>query len=87
MGIKFGVAQSFRPLKLHPQVDDGYSISISLLDSQLNSMSFFTRAITVFRLQSFNQFLIQPEEWKGGIQHRDDISCPAFLPPQTLATG
>ncbi|KAM6160761.1 cilia- and flagella-associated protein 337 [Erethizon dorsatum] len=45
------------------------------------------RAITVFRPQNFNQFFIQSEEWKGGIQHHDDILCAAFLPPQTLATG
>ncbi|XP_045644685.1 WD repeat-containing protein 49 [Ursus americanus] len=45
------------------------------------------RAITVFRLQNCNQFFIQPEKWKGGIQHRDDILCVAFLPPQTLVTG
>ncbi|XP_059019560.1 WD repeat-containing protein 49 isoform X2 [Mustela lutreola] len=45
------------------------------------------RAITVFRLQNFNQFFIQPEKWKGGIQHRDNILCAAFLPPQTLVTG
>uniref|UniRef100_A0A8C2M924 WD repeat domain 49 n=1 Tax=Cricetulus griseus TaxID=10029 RepID=A0A8C2M924_CRIGR len=45
------------------------------------------RAVTVFRPQNFNQFSIQPEEWKGGIHHQDDILCAAFLPPQTLATG
>ncbi|XP_072826852.1 cilia- and flagella-associated protein 337 [Vicugna pacos] len=45
------------------------------------------RAVTVFRPQNFNQFFVQPEEWKGGIQHRDDILCAAFLPPQTLVTG
>ncbi|XP_007944846.1 WD repeat-containing protein 49, partial [Orycteropus afer afer] len=45
------------------------------------------RTITVFRPQNFNQFFIQPEEWKGGVQHGDDILCAAFLPPQTLATG
>ncbi|XP_077608356.1 cilia- and flagella-associated protein 337 [Crocuta crocuta] len=45
------------------------------------------RAITVFRLQNFNQYFIQPEKWKGGIQHCDDILCAAFLPPQTLVTG
>lgn len=48
---------------------------------------FFTRSITVFRSQNFNQFSIQPEEWKGGIQHHDDILCAAFSPPQTLVTG
>ncbi|XP_047551207.1 WD repeat-containing protein 49 isoform X3 [Lutra lutra] len=45
------------------------------------------RAIMVFRLQNFNQFFIQPEKWKGGIQHRDNILCAAFLPPKTLVTG
>ncbi|XP_045053607.2 cilia- and flagella-associated protein 337 isoform X3 [Desmodus rotundus] len=45
------------------------------------------RAITVFRPQNFNQFSIQPEEWKGGTQHQDDILCAAFSPPQTLVTG
>ncbi|PNI77960.1 WDR49 isoform 7, partial [Pan troglodytes] len=45
------------------------------------------RSITVFRPQNFNQFFIQPEEWKGGIQHHDDILCAEFLPPQTLVTG
>ncbi|XP_036611568.1 WD repeat-containing protein 49 [Trichosurus vulpecula] len=45
------------------------------------------RAITVFRLHDFAPFLVQPEEWKGGVQHREDILCAAFLPPQTLVTG
>ncbi|XP_072474657.1 cilia- and flagella-associated protein 337 [Notamacropus eugenii] len=45
------------------------------------------RAITVFRLRDFTPFLVQPEEWKGGVQHREDILCAAFLPPQTLVTG
>ncbi|XP_004704159.1 WD repeat-containing protein 49 [Echinops telfairi] len=45
------------------------------------------RAITVFRPLNFNRVSIEPEEWKGGVQHRDDILCAAFLSPQTLATG
>ncbi|XP_036902496.1 WD repeat-containing protein 49 isoform X3 [Sturnira hondurensis] len=45
------------------------------------------RAMTVFRPQNFNQSSIQPEEWKGGTQHQDDILCAAFSPPQTLVTG
>ncbi|KAM5334866.1 cilia- and flagella-associated protein 337 isoform 3-T3 [Glossophaga mutica] len=45
------------------------------------------RAVTVFRPQNFNQFSIQPEEWKGGTQHQDAILCAAFSPPQTLVTG
>ncbi|KAJ8410758.1 hypothetical protein AAFF_G00187150 [Aldrovandia affinis] len=45
------------------------------------------RMITVFRLNTFSQVFVQPSEWKGGVQHRDDILCAAFLPPQTLVTG
>ncbi|XP_075426736.1 cilia- and flagella-associated protein 337 isoform X1 [Ascaphus truei] len=45
------------------------------------------RIITVFRLNTLTQFLIQPSEWKGGVQHRDDILCAGFLPPQSLVTG
>ncbi|XP_054984315.1 WD repeat-containing protein 49, partial [Sorex araneus] len=45
------------------------------------------RTITVFRPQNYNQHFIQPDEWRGKIQHQDDILCAAFLPPQTLATG
>ena len=47
----------------------------------------FVRMITVFRLNNLTQFSVQPSEWKGGVQHQDDILCAAFLPPQTLATG
>ncbi|KAG8136123.1 hypothetical protein E2320_009110, partial [Naja naja] len=43
--------------------------------------------ITVFRLNNLTQYLVQPSEWKGGPQHKDDILCAAFLPPQTLVTG
>lgn len=56
VGIKFGVVQSFRPLKLHPQVDDGYSISISLLDSQLNSMSFLPGLLLYFDFRASISF-------------------------------
>nr|XP_060623559.1 WD repeat-containing protein 49 [Anolis sagrei ordinatus] len=45
------------------------------------------RSITVFRLNNLTQFCVQPSEWKGGIQHQEDILCAAFLPPQALATG
>uniref|UniRef100_A0A8B9KPI6 WD repeat domain 49 n=1 Tax=Astyanax mexicanus TaxID=7994 RepID=A0A8B9KPI6_ASTMX len=45
------------------------------------------RMITVFRLNSFSQYFVQPAEWKGGVQHRDDVLCAAFRPPQTLVTG
>ncbi|XP_072551333.1 cilia- and flagella-associated protein 337-like isoform X2 [Salminus brasiliensis] len=45
------------------------------------------RLITVFRLNSFSQYFVQPAEWKGGVQHHDDVLCAAFRPPQTLVTG
>ncbi|KAL6478596.1 hypothetical protein MHYP_G00120290 [Metynnis hypsauchen] len=45
------------------------------------------RMITVFRLNSFSQYFVQPAEWKGGVQHRDDVVCAAFRSPQTLLTG
>ncbi|KAF0030616.1 hypothetical protein F2P81_017347 [Scophthalmus maximus] len=45
------------------------------------------RMLTVFRLHSFSQSLVEPSEWKGGVQHRSDLLCAAFQPPQTLVTG
>ncbi|XP_074048619.1 cilia- and flagella-associated protein 337 [Macrotis lagotis] len=45
------------------------------------------RAMTIFRVHNFSPLLVQPEEWKGGAQHQEDILCAAFLPPQTLVTG
>lgn len=45
------------------------------------------RIITVFRLSNMTQFLVQPAEWKGGVQHQNDILCAAFSPPHTLVTG
>ncbi|XP_035479659.2 WD repeat-containing protein 49-like isoform X4 [Scophthalmus maximus] len=45
------------------------------------------RMLTVFRLHSFAQSLVEPSEWKGGVQHRSDLLCAAFQPPQTLVTG
>ncbi|XP_053567790.1 WD repeat-containing protein 49 [Bombina bombina] len=45
------------------------------------------RIITVFRLNSLNQYLVQPAEWNGGVLHQDDILCAAFLSPQCLVTG
>ncbi|KAF3848016.1 hypothetical protein F7725_021044, partial [Dissostichus mawsoni] len=29
---------------------------------------------------------VEPSEWKGGVQHRSDVLCAAFQPPQTLVT-
>ncbi|XP_069755200.1 cilia- and flagella-associated protein 337-like [Narcine bancroftii] len=43
--------------------------------------------ITVFRMDTLADFLVQPSEWKGKAQHCNDILYAAFLPPHTLATG
>ncbi|XP_016071182.1 PREDICTED: WD repeat-containing protein 49 [Miniopterus natalensis] len=67
--------------------DGAVDISQILVLKRTILVTGWDRAITVFRPQNFNQFFIQPEEWKGGIRHRDDIVCAAFLPPQTLVTG
>ncbi|XP_070762160.1 cilia- and flagella-associated protein 337-like [Enoplosus armatus] len=45
------------------------------------------RMLTVFCLHSFSQSFVEPSEWKGGVQHRGDLLCAAFQPPQTLVTG
>ncbi|XP_030621088.1 WD repeat-containing protein 49 [Chanos chanos] len=45
------------------------------------------RILRVFRLNTFSQYHVQPSEWRGGLQHCDDILCAAFCPPQTLVTG
>ncbi|XP_041661999.1 WD repeat-containing protein 49-like [Cheilinus undulatus] len=45
------------------------------------------RMLTVFRLQSFSQSFVEPSEWQGGVQHRGNVLCAAFQPPQTLVTG
>ncbi|KAA8593927.1 hypothetical protein FQN60_004761, partial [Etheostoma spectabile] len=44
------------------------------------------RMLTVFRLHSFSKSFVEPSEWKGGVQHRSDLLCAAFQPPQTLVT-
>ncbi|XP_069329076.1 cilia- and flagella-associated protein 337 isoform X2 [Eulemur rufifrons] len=67
--------------------DGAVDISQILVLKKTILVTGWERAITVFRPQNFNQFFIQSEEWKGGVQHHDDILCAAFLPPQTLATG
>ncbi|KAM3616504.1 uncharacterized protein V6R79_019037 [Siganus canaliculatus] len=45
------------------------------------------RMLTVFHLRSFSQSSVEPSEWNGGFQHRSDVLCAAFRPPQTLVTG
>ncbi|XP_048836775.1 WD repeat-containing protein 49-like isoform X1 [Brienomyrus brachyistius] len=45
------------------------------------------RMFAVFRQSMFSKFHVQPSEWKGGVQHQDDVISAAFSPPQTLVTG
>ncbi|XP_062987994.1 WD repeat-containing protein 49 [Elgaria multicarinata webbii] len=73
--------------KLNAGRDQAVEISQILVLSWTVLVLGWDRMITVFRLNNFAQFLVQPSEWRGGVQHRDDILCAAFLPPQTLVTG
>ncbi|XP_030294222.1 WD repeat-containing protein 49 isoform X1 [Sparus aurata] len=67
----------------------GRAVEISqvlLLKRSILAMG-WERMLTVFRLHSFSQSFVEPSEWKGGAQHRSDVLCAAFQPPQTLVTG
>ncbi|XP_013374114.1 PREDICTED: WD repeat-containing protein 49 isoform X3 [Chinchilla lanigera] len=67
--------------------DGAVDISQILVIQKTILVTGWERAVTVFRPQHSSQFLIEPEEWRGGAQHHDDVLCAAFSPPQTLATG
>lgn len=67
--------------------DQAVEISQILVLSRTILVLGWDRVITVFHLSSLTQSLVQPSDWKGGVQHQDDILCAAFLPPQTLVTG
>ncbi|KAM4771123.1 cilia- and flagella-associated protein 337 [Rhinophrynus dorsalis] len=73
--------------KLNAGRDQAAEISQILVLKRTILVVGWERIITVFRLNTLTQYLVQPSEWKGGVQHRDDISCAAFLPPQSLVTG
>ncbi|XP_067941731.1 cilia- and flagella-associated protein 337-like [Watersipora subatra] len=47
----------------------------------------WTRFVTVFRDGSFKDFHVHPSDWKGGQEHRDDITTASFSAPHTLATA
>ncbi|XP_051252810.1 WD repeat-containing protein 49-like isoform X1 [Dicentrarchus labrax] len=67
----------------------GRAVEISqvlLLKRSILAMG-WERMLTVFRLHSFSQSFVEPSEWKGGVQHRSDVLCATFQPPQTLVTG
>ncbi|XP_028818964.1 WD repeat-containing protein 49-like isoform X2 [Denticeps clupeoides] len=73
--------------KLNAGRDRPVEISQVLVLKRTVLMVGWERIITVFRLCDFSQFFVQPSEWKGGVQHREDILCAAFRAPQMLLTG
>nr|XP_015216124.1 PREDICTED: WD repeat-containing protein 49 isoform X2 [Lepisosteus oculatus] len=73
--------------KLSAGLDQAVEISQILVLKRTVLVLGWERMITVFRLNSLTQFFVKPAEWKGGLQHQDDILCAAFLPPQTLVSG
>ncbi|XP_036393500.1 WD repeat-containing protein 49-like [Megalops cyprinoides] len=73
--------------KLNAGRDQSVEISQILVLKRTVLVLGWERMITVFRLNTFSQYFVQPSEWKGGVQHRDDVLCAAFQPPQTLVTG
>ncbi|XP_056421069.1 WD repeat-containing protein 49 isoform X2 [Hyla sarda] len=73
--------------KLNAGRDRAVEISQILVLKRTILVVGWERIITVFRLNTLTQYLVQPTEWKGGVQHHDDILCAAFLPPQSLVTG
>ncbi|XP_043926673.1 WD repeat-containing protein 49 [Protopterus annectens] len=73
--------------KLNVGRDQAAEISQILVLKRTVVVVGWERIITVFRMNTFTQFFVQPSEWKGGVQHQDDILSAAFLAPQTLVTG
>ncbi|XP_067024528.1 cilia- and flagella-associated protein 337-like isoform X2 [Acropora muricata] len=45
------------------------------------------RTVSAFRESQLNSFYVYPSEWKGRLEHQDDVLCEAFCPPTTLATA
>ncbi|XP_042195191.1 WD repeat-containing protein 49 [Callorhinchus milii] len=73
--------------KLNAGRDNAVDISQILLIKRTILVVGWQRIITVFSMNNFTEFFVQPMEWHGVTEHQDDIFCAAFLPPQTLATG
>uniref|UniRef100_UPI00398F8847 cilia- and flagella-associated protein 337-like n=1 Tax=Pristiophorus japonicus TaxID=55135 RepID=UPI00398F8847 len=73
--------------KLNAGRDQAADISQILILKRSVLVLGWERIITVFRMDSFTEFFVEPSEWKGKPQHQNDILCAAFLPPQTLVTG
>ncbi|CAG6005409.1 unnamed protein product, partial [Menidia menidia] len=61
-------------------------LQVLLLRRSILTMG-WKRMLTVFHLHSFSRPIVEPSEWKGGVQHHGDILCAAYQPPQSLVTG
>ncbi|XP_055501306.1 WD repeat-containing protein 49-like [Leucoraja erinacea] len=73
--------------KLNAGMDQAAEISQILILKRSILILGWESKITVFRMDTLTELLVQPSKWKGKAQHHNDILCAAFLPPQTLATG
>ncbi|XP_078058415.1 cilia- and flagella-associated protein 337-like isoform X2 [Mustelus asterias] len=73
--------------KLNAGRDQAADISQILILKRSILILGWERIITVFRMDTLTECLVQPSEWKGKAEHQNDILCAAFLPPQTLVTG
>lgn len=45
------------------------------------------KAVTCFPTSQLKTFYVYPVDWKGRLEHQDDILAATFIPPKTLATG
>ena len=45
------------------------------------------KAVTCFPTSLLKTFYVYPVDWKGRLEHQDDILSTTFIPPRTLATG
>jgi len=47
----------------------------------------WSKIITSFKKSSLKNYHVDPSDWLGGSQHKDDILCADFNPPSLLVTG
>ena len=45
------------------------------------------KAVTCFSTSQLKTFYVYPTDWKGRLEHQDDILTATFVPPRTLVTG
>ena len=59
---------------------------IMYLKSSIISIG-WDKAITCFPIGHLKTFYVYPVDWKGRLEHQDDILSTTFIPPRTLASG